>query len=206
MNDPSRVYRISSVVFIGLIALIFQYSSRDSSDIFDGFFMILIGIVAVVVFLIVLVKDIKFNALTKSIYSFIPTMTAFLFIPIIYGFNYFYEKENNVPLLIQAGTGRGIGTAWFEFKTNGNFKFTNSGGIGATVYRGSYEIKDSIILIKSPQTEYEIKTDRLVIQDFNERQNPDSIKEVIHTIGKQGNLVDRIWIFYVHEDNRKTKN
>ena len=205
MTDSRRVFRISLVVFVGLIALIFQNSMMDSSDIFDGFFFLLIGIAALVVFLIVLFKDVKAHSITKSMYCFIPTFTGFLFVPIILGINYYYEQKDKVPLLIQAGTGHGIGEAWFEFKTDGNFKFTNSGGIGASIYRGTYEINDTIIEIKSAQTEFDLKTNRLVIKDFDERQNLDTIKKIIYTTDKRGNLLDRDLKFYVHEDNRKIK-
>lgn len=106
------------------------------------------------------------------------------------------KMRDNSPVIIQAGYDGGYNGAWFDFRKDGTYKFVNSGGVGATIFRGKYTIRDSIITLDKSNLEF-LKSDKFAIREIF---NPDSENEkVMYQIDKKHNILDKNFCFRINE-------
>lgn len=174
----------------------------DNEFIFDGMVLGFIFFVFLLVLLWININDIKKYRITKSKISYTPSILGLLVILSLVVTNSVLKSRDNSPILIQAGFDGGYNGSWFEFRVDGTYKFVNSGGIGASYFRGTYKINDSIILLDKTNIDNVIQTSRLLLR--NERNQNSTTSLMLYQINEKQEIIDKEGAFTVNEDNRRT--
>lgn len=167
---------------------------------FDGMIMLFIVVLFILAFVWTLYKDNKVYRMTQSKISYIPTSIGILFITSFFITNSVLAARDKSPILIQAGYDGGFNGAWFEFREDGTYKFINSGGIGATYFRGKYILKDSIITLDKSNIDNAIQSNLLAIR---RTEMLDTTEQVVFQINSQHQVVDKEFKFRINIDKRK---
>ncbi|MBI3235346.1 MAG: hypothetical protein HYZ42_15140 [Bacteroidetes bacterium] len=200
MKRTDKIWRLTPTLTLGLFLNYKLIKDADDEFIFDGIVLGSLLIVFLFALLWTNIKDSKEYKQTKSKLSFIPTLSGLLVIVSLIVSNYLLKSRDNSPVLIQAGYDGGFNGAWFDFREDGTYKFANSGGIGATYFRGTYTLKDSMIILDKSNIDIVIKTHNLVIRKII---NQDSTTELLlYQINDRYEIVDKQFVFTVNEDNR----
>lgn len=186
-------------VIIGLYLNYKLVKTADDEIFYDG---IIIGGL-LIIFLVGLmwtnVQDRKEYRRSTSKFSFLPTTTGILFIISFICTDYILKARDNSPLFIQAGS-EGSRGAWYEFREDGTYKFANSGGLGATYYRGTYTLNDSIIVIDKSNDNV-VPTHKFVIRKFNSFGTERT--EKFYELNERNETINVKGTFTVNLDNRK---
>jgi hypothetical protein len=192
--------RLLPVIITGLLLNRTLIRTADDEMIFDnviiGFFVILFVLALVWTFF----KDKNAHKRTQLKSSFIPTTTGILFIVSFFITNTVLAARDNSPILIQAGYNGGYNGAWFEFRKDGTYKFGNSSGIGATYFRGKYNLNDSLITLDRENIDNVVQSRILAIRNTS---TFGTIEKIIYQINPQHEVIDKEFKFTVHIDNHK---
>lgn len=153
----------------------------DYFNIIHLFFTGILGLITFTVALLFFFRDLDDFEKTKSWHSLIPSMISATCIITLLAMSVVLGQRDAGPLLFsgKSQTDHII----LEFRKNGHYKITPIGLVSRTI-RGTYKIKDSLILLDEPHPEENIISDRLVIRlTPNE---PDS--ETSFKVDSAGNL------------------
>ena len=184
----------------GFYYIFWSVKYADEEMLFDSIIYSLLIILFLIFFTISVFKDLKKYKNSRLIQSFIPSIIGGLFLLSFGIINFILEIRDNSPVLIQAGNDGGFNGAWFDFRKDGTYKFVNSGGIGADIFRGKYEIKDSIIILDKKDIDNFIKSDKLAIREI---KNYDStFFKVLYQIDENHKIIDKQSRFTINEDKR----
>jgi hypothetical protein len=200
MTYMSLLLRILSVVVAGLAFGTFFLSNADDDFVFKSEIMILLAFIFIAVAAWIIYKDKKEFTKTKSRLSFLPTITALIFIVTFSITNICLANRDASPIIIQAGYDGGFNGAWVEFRKDGTYKFGNSGGIGVTYSRGKYILKDSLITLDKDNIENMIQSKLLVIR---KEEIIDTLEQVIYQINQEHQIIDKDFKLVIHVDKRK---
>lgn len=202
MKKINIIWRIFLVLTPGLLLNYWSIRLFDDEFIFDGFILIWMIVIFMVAFIWINIRDIREYKRTKSKLSFIPTLIGLSMFISFLGVNHFLKSRDNSPLIIQAGYDGGFNGAWFEFREGGSYKFVNSGGIGATIFRGSYAMKDSIIVLDKSDIDNVIETKLLVIREVHNYYYGARPVRMLFQINERHEIIDKEFCFTVNIDNR----
>lgn len=201
MKKNDKIWRYILILTFGLILNYKLVKDADDEFIFDGIILGMLFIFFLLVLMWINIKDRKEYQKTKSKFSFIPTVLGFIVILTMVTTDYILKSRDSSPVLIQAGNDGGYNAAWFDFREDGTYKFANSGGIGASYFRGKYILKDSIIILDKSNIDNVVQTKSLVLRKV---VNQDSTtKFLLYQINDKYEIVDKEFAFTVHEDNRR---
>ncbi len=199
MNIGNKFHRTIIVLLLGALALNYQYLIWEKEF---GHFGNLIINTGVIIFLILVAVDFSKFKENKSISNFLPTIIAVSLIIIGYGLDFYYKQQENVPILIQGYKKVGSdGKAYFDFNEDGSFWFIDmysfdyDGGIN--IFRGTYQIRDSIITLKCSEAEKSLGCNQLVI-----RKNENKIYRIGTSLRNVGFKRDKSELRII-ADNRK---
>ena len=188
------------LIVIGFYYIFWSIKYADEEMVFDSVIYSVLIIFFLIFFIISVFKDLKKYKNSRLIQSFIPTVFGVLFLSSFGIINFLLEIRDDSPVIIQAGYDGGFNGAWFDFRKDGTYKFVNSGGIGADIFRGKYEIKDSIIILDKKDIDNFIKTDKLAIREI---KNYDStFFKVLYQIDENHKIIDKQSRFTINEDKR----
>ena len=184
------------LILIGFYYDLWTIQNADKEMIFQEFIYGTLILVFIIFLVISIFKDLKKYRKEKIWLNFIPTIIGFLILFSFIIINLSFKIRDNSPVIIQAGYDGGYNGAWFDFRKDGTYKFVNSGGIGADIFRGNYKIEDSIITLDKDNLEF-LKTDKLAIRQFI---YPDSTSQrFIYQIDKKHNVIEKNFRFTVNE-------
>lgn len=182
--------------------IVFQHivSANSSFPLFDLFF-VLVSIFFIVASLITYVKDIRKYLATKSLLSFLPTITSILFIIAFITINYVFAVRDFSPVIIKATYQANHGTLTISFREDGTYKFTNS-FLGDQDYRGTYQLNDSLITLDK-KIDSNILSRTLIIKDMIYVDSSKSFKDIgIYEINDKQQVIDKKFVFTISEDHR----
>jgi hypothetical protein len=196
-----KVWRILLLFTIGCCLNYTLIWNSDNEIIFDGLVLFFLILIYLSVFAWVIYQDNKeFRKLaTKN--SFLPSFVGILFVIAFFIISYLLAARDKSPILIQAGYDGGYNGCWFEFRKDGSYKFVNSGGIGATIYRGNYIINDTIIALSEPNIDNVINTKYLAIRRGVSFKS--STNQMLYQINDKHEIIDPNFVFTINMDNRK---
>jgi hypothetical protein len=192
--------RLIPILIVGLFLDHIIIVDSNSSFIFTGMMFGFVGIIFLLLFCWVLYRDKKLYRTTSNKLNFTPTITGLLLIVSFFVTNYTLSLRDKSPILLKAGYDGGYNGAWFEFREDGTYKFSNSSGIGVDYFRGKYSITDTIIILDKMNIDNVIQSNKLVI-----RQNPSltSPTKEIYQINDNHIVIDKNFVFIINLDNRK---
>lgn len=192
--------RLLPVTITGFLVNRFLIKTADDGFFSDGIIFVLLLLLFALAFAWTFFKDKKAHRRTQLKASFIPTSAGILFIASFFITDAVLEARDKSPILIQAGYDGGYNGAWFEFRYDGTYKFANSGGIGATFFRGKYTLNDSLITLDRDNIDNVIKSRLLAIRNittFNRSEN------ILYQINPQHQVIDNEYKFTIHMDKHQ---
>jgi hypothetical protein len=187
---------IIPLILIGFYYNLWTIQNSDKEMIFQEFIYGSLILVFLVFLLLSIFKDLKKYRKERIWLNFIPTIIGMLILFSFIIINLSLKLRDNSPVIIQAGYDGGYNGAWFDFRKDGTYKFVNSGGIGADIFRGKYTIKDSIITLDKSNLEF-LKTDKLAIRDIIHGSSSEG--KIIYQIDNKHNIIDKDIYFFVNE-------
>lgn len=204
MKKTITIWQYILILIFGFILNYKLIIDADNEFIFGGVIIGFIFFAFLLVLLWININDIKKYKITKSKLSYTPSILGLFVIISLVVTNSILKSRDNSPILIQAGFDGGYNATWFEFREDGTYKFVNSGGIGASYFRGKYKIYDSIIVLDKISIDNVIQTNRLLLKN---EHNQDSTKSLmLYQVNEKQEIVDKEGAFTVNEDNRKNKH
>lgn len=162
------------------------------------------GFVAICIFIVVLLFDIRQFKKSKKWASFTSSVIGLTIAFGLFTTLYILKQRDNSPSKIYCVTKmndfNGIS---IDFREDGTYKLT-SWSLGADIYRGKYKIKDSIITIDKSKIENAITSKRFVIRQDGEIDSSGIQEKSVYQIDDQGQLIKQSVDFRVI-DKKKTK-
>jgi hypothetical protein len=200
LKISDKIWRLIPILILGLFLNYKLIKTADDEFFLDGIVLggLLIGLLLFL--FLTIFKDTKEYRSTNSKLSFLPTAIGLFTILTLVLTDYLLKSRDNSPVLIQAGYDGGYNGAWFDFREDGTYKFVNSGGIGATYFRGTYSLNDSIIILDKSNIDNVIQTQKLVIRKVYSQDSKE--KPMLYQINDRHEIVDKEFAFTVNEDNR----
>jgi hypothetical protein len=199
-----QLFRILIIALAGCYISYQTIPQLNHEDLFEHEGNIFYGVVAAIIFLIVLFFDTKQFRQTKKWKSFVAT---FIGISILIGHFmvlHSLKQIDNSPSQIYCVTKMNdFNGVSIDFRKDGTYKLT-SWCLGADIYRGKYSIKDSIITLDKSTIENTIISDRLLMRQDGDIDSSSGIRErSIYQIDKQGQIINASTDFRV-VDNWQT--
>lgn len=196
----NTLIRLLPVTITGFLVNRFLIKTADDGFFFDGIIMAFLLLLFTVALIWTFLKDKRAHKRTQLKASFIPTGTGILFIASFFITDTVLAARDKSPILIQAGYDGGYNGAWFEFRYDGTYKFGNSGGLGATFFRGKYTLNDSLITLDRDNIDNVIKSRLLAIRTTPAFNRTD---QIIYQINPQHQVIDNEFNFIIHMDKHR---
>lgn len=185
------------------------YKSASDDFIFDGIVFLFISVIGLSIFIWTIRKDIQEYKLSKTLTSYLPTMTGLAFIMTILGLHLYQDSKINSPTLIRAFYDGGYNGFSIDLKENGNYIMANGSGLGQSYFYGTYTINDSIVTLNKSNVDKVITTNKLVIRTVTNIFQQDTIEgedttytDWIFQIDRSGKELNTDYHFRVTDDNR----
>lgn len=165
MNRPSTpsYFKILLVIAAWLLIIIVTYTTRDH----HALFYILghrIGItIAILTSLIVFILDRINYKLVRRITAFLATITAGICMLAWLILLRTLKQRDNTPSLLLAHSAGKFGDT-LDIRKNNTFKLTSHQRFETNYIRGSYELKDSLLILDYAAARKELETNRFVIR------------------------------------------
>ncbi len=201
MTDKKHIFRLITILGIGIFLTYKIYQFRFSNFVFDYLIFIGIGIIGFIYWLWIIYKDLK-EYRTKGVIKYIiGPILGLLFLITIFVINWKNESDLNKPTLIRVFYDGGFNGSGIDFKTDGTYIFDNS-AIGLSDYTyGSYKINGKKITLDKNKIDNVIKTN--ILEFRNKTINgTDKVVNYLFQIEKDGNILKNETEFRVVEDNR----
>lgn len=195
------MWRIIPTLLLGFYINYKIVKDADEEFILDTLFLGCLLFVFFTILIATITYDFRKFKAKKSSHEFLPSILGVLFILSFFTTNYILKYRDKSPIILSAIYQGDLSDAWFEFRENGTYKFTNSGLLGADYFRGTYTIKDSMITLDKDTINNIIQSKTLAIRTKTDWDS--TTKYALYQIDSQFNIVDPNFIFIVNEDHRK---
>ncbi|MDD2476360.1 MAG: hypothetical protein PHI32_10650 [Dysgonamonadaceae bacterium] len=198
-------------LFIGLIGLgitlLFVRGSNHENFIYD-IFLGFVSLIALTLWVMVIIKDLRDYKTTNKKNSFIPTAVGLIFVISLFLTIHFLNLRDKSPtklfIVCKIIDFNGVS---IDFRENGTYKLTSWALFYAEYYRGTYMIEDSIIILDKSKIENTIKSNRLVIRpemkiyDNDSTPSKDTIYvKSVYQIDENGNIIKNATAFDVRKE------
>lgn len=187
MSYFKKYWTILPILLIGYLFTKSYIESFNESFIFDFEILVILGITFLLFLLITFRKDYKLYAIEHKFFNFSISFIGLLFIISFSIIKFTGDNLDKSPIVLQAGYDGGYNGAWFEFRDDGKYKFSNSSGLGATFFRGKYVLKDSLIILDVDSIDNIISSNTLAIR-----------KNSLINIDKKHNSTSKYFKFNIH--------
>ena len=117
------------------------------------------------------------------------------------GFWYKCEKMDISPIILRANYDGDVNGFSLEFREDGTYKFFNYSFFGGKYYRGKYTLRDSILILDKNNIDNVIRTNKLVIRNFNDNVGK-KISRIVQIDNNHNHIEEQYFDFIVSEDNR----
>ncbi len=175
--------------------------SYEEESVFDGLILFFLGISFQTFFIISIYKGIKYFKLKKNKFELMPIFFGFIIIFIFFGFWYKCEKMDISPIILRANYDGDVNGFSLEFREDGTYKFFNYSFFGGKYYRGKYKLRDSILILDKNNIDNVIRTNKLVIRNFNDNIGK-KISRIVQIDNKHNRIEEQYFDFIVSEDKR----
>jgi ABC-type transport system involved in multi-copper enzyme maturation permease subunit len=185
----------SGVLILAIIAGILLYLNSTEDENFSGlglFLTLLLLLLGLITSITIIICDIIKIKATKSILSFIPTITGLI---IICGFNYMLNQMNkpsNIPILIQAGYSPSVAGSSLILRTDSSYDFFNGAMLSSHTTHGRFTTKDSFVFLYGKNVDKALISKHLLITS----------SKIIYQVDSNGKRIENSIPFSIHIDNR----
>lgn len=156
-------FKILLVTVAWLISIILVYAGRDHDDIFNDLATRVFIIIASIITLIVFFHD-KINYKQQQrLVAFTATITAGIYIAILLLIVWLLKQRDNTPTTLYASSGK-LNWKSIDLRENKTFKITSSQILSADYFRGTYILKDSLLILDSVSALEVLDAHRYVIR------------------------------------------
>jgi ABC-type transport system involved in multi-copper enzyme maturation permease subunit len=185
----------SGVLILAIITGILLYLNSTEDENFSGlglFLTLLLLLLGLITSITIIICDIIKIKATKSILSFIPTITGLI---IICGFNYMLNQMNkpsNIPILIQAGYSPSVAGSSLILRTDSSYDFFNGAMLSSHTTHGRFTTKDSFVFLYGKNVDKALISKHLLITS----------SKIIYQVDSNGKRIENSIPFSIHIDNR----
>ena len=124
-----------------------------------------------------------------------------IFVFVFLGILYKNERIDSSPIVLRANYDGDINGFSLEFRKDGTYKFFNYSFFGGKYYRGKYTLRDSILILDKNNIDNVIRTNKLVIRNFNDNVGK-KISRIVQIDNKHNRIEEQYFDFIVSEDKR----
>ncbi len=196
--------RFLILIILGLLFLFRFYRIFYISSFQDRLILISIGLIEILIFIWILIKDYKGFSWLKRMTGF-PAIIVFVVLLSFLGFNLVKYYKYKSPTLLKASSYGLLDKTIIDFKVNGNYILINSDLFGDTYLYGTYFLLDSIIEIDKRNKDNFIKTSKFKISSGNSLIDKNTVsKKYLFQLDNKGKTLD-LGGFEVEIDNRNDK-
>lgn len=184
------------LLIIGFYYNLWRIQNADTEMVFQEFIYGFLILLFLIFLAFSINKDFKKFKISKSWTSYFPTFVGFLIL-VSFGINALVlNMRDHSPIILHAGYDGDFNGAWFEFREDGTYKFIEYASVGADITRGSYQLKDSIIILDKNEIGNIIISNTLVIREEN---YAGSKSKVLYQIDKNHIIVNPNFKFLVSD-------
>ena len=201
MNILKKYWTIIPLFLFGYLFIRNFIISYEEESVFDGLILFFLGISFQTFFIISIYKGIKYFKLKKNKFELMPIFFGFIIIFIFFGFWYKCEKMDISPIILRANYDGDVNGFSLEFREDGTYKFFNYSFFGGKYYRGKYKLRDSILILDKNNIDNVIRTNKLVIRNFNDNIGK-KISRIVQIDNKHNRIEEQYFDFIVSEDKR----
>jgi hypothetical protein len=201
MNILKKYWTIIPLFLFGYLFIRSFMISYEEESVFDGLILFFLGISFQTFFIISIYKGIKYFKLKKNKFELMPIFFGFIIIFIFFGFWYKCEKMDISPIILRANYDGDVNGFSLEFREDGTYKFFNYSFFGGKYYRGKYKLRDSILILDKNNIDNVIRTNKLVIRNFNDNIGK-KISRIVQIDNKHNRIEEQYFDFIVSEDKR----
>ena len=201
MNILKKYWTIIPLFLFGYLFIRSFMISYEEESVFDGLILFFLGISFQTFFIISIYKGIKYFKLKKNKFELMPIFFGFIIIFIFFGFWYKCEKMDISPIILRANYDGDVNGFSLEFREDGTYKFFNYSFFGGKYYRGKYTLRDSILILDKNNIDNVIRTNKLVIRNFNDNVGK-KISRIVQIDNKHNRIEEQYFDFIVSEDKR----
>ena len=201
MNILKKYWTIIPLFLFGYLFIRSFMISYEEESVFDGLILFFLGISFQTFFIISIYKGIKYFKLKKNKFELMPIFFGFIIIFIFFGFSYKCEKMDISPIILRANYDGDVNGFSLEFREDGTYKFFNYSFFGGKYYRGKYKLRDSILILDKNNIDNVIRTNKLVIRNFNDNIGK-KISRIVQIDNKHNRIEEQYFDFIVSEDKR----
>ncbi|GGG55330.1 hypothetical protein [Epilithonimonas arachidiradicis] len=197
MKKLSSILILFLSVITGIYYLYFSIKTADNTFIFDGVIYFLLIILFIVFFTITVRNDFNNFKISKKYKSFLFTAIGILIIILNIGCQLYLSSRDNSEIVLKVFYDGDYNGSSLEFRKDGTYKFGNGSGLGESIQRGKYSIKDTIITLDKDNIDNVIESKTLMLK--RELNGTDA---KIVQVDKNFKLIDRATKFRVVKDKR----
>jgi hypothetical protein len=198
LTPKNKIWRILPLTVFGTWFTYKLYKSAFIDFFFDGIIFLFIGVIGLSIFIWTIRKDLQEYKLSKTLTSYLPTMTGLTFILTILALHLYQDNKINSPTLIRAFYDGGYNGFSIDLKENGDYIMANGSGLGQSYFYGTYTIQDSIVTLDKSNIDNVITTNKLVIRPITNIFQQDTIE------GEDTIYTD--WIFQIDKNGKELNN
>ena len=176
---------------IGLLIMYKTYQFKFSDFIFDGIIYLAIGIIGLIVWGIILSKDLKLYKEQKRVKYLTTSIIGGISLITTLGISWSINKNFNKTTLVKVFYDGDFNGTGIDFKKDGTYIFDNY-CLGSNYKYGTYLINGNEIELDKDEINNVIKTNRLKIAS--------------KTVNYQDEIKEEIYVFQIDEFGDKMKN
>lgn len=190
--------RFLRIGYFLVIAVLFFWLEQKDFNFIDVYLFLFLLLTAIIFLAISLYKDIKEFKVRRTIDAFLPTLICLLVTLSVGGLLDSNSNENKSPIILFASHDSGVGGSWFEFRKDSTYKFTSGTPLGESTTEGTYQIKDSIILISRLPEGNLVKSNRLIIR-YSPQPAPGYTGKTIWQTDNKGLIDSGLTVFTIYD-------
>ena len=198
MKRIRKNWLVLPLAIVGFYYLLFSIRNADTEMIFDGFIYVFILLIFFIVLGFSFKKDYKANKIKQNWLNFIPSIFGIILLISFGVTELVLIMRDNSPVLLSANYNGDFNGAWFEFRSDGTYKFVNHAGVGAQYFRGNYTLEDSIITLDRKEIDGVIFTNKLAIRD---KAFVDLKYKILYQIDENHKVVSKTFCFLVDKNH-----
>ena len=201
MNILKKYWTIIPLFLFGYLFIRNFIISYEEEFIFDFEILFFIGVLFIVFFIITIYRGIKNFRIANRPFELLPMFLGLIFVFVFLGILYKNERIDSSPIVLRANYDGDINGFSLEFRKDGTYKFFNYSFFGGKYYRGKYKLRDSILILDKNNIDNVIRTNKLVIRNFNDNVGK-KISRIVQIDNKHNRIEEQYFDFIVSEDKR----
>ena len=201
MNILKKYWTIIPLFLFGYLFIRNFIISYEEEFIFDFEILFFIGVLFIVFFIITIYRGIKNFRIANRPFELLPMFLGLIFVFVFLGILYKNERIDSSPIVLRANYDGDINGFSLEFRKDGTYKFFNYSFFGGKYYRGNYTLRDSILILDKNNIDNVIRTNKLVIRNFNDNIGK-KISRIVQIDNKHNRIEEQYFDFIVSEDKR----